>query len=63
MKPYNLHHDAKGRGEKTVNLIKKLTLSEKAMGALTKKIKRVCYLILQVLRVPRNSTALHFCKV
>lgn len=37
-----LHRDSKGRGGKTVTLIKKLVLSEEDMKELAKKIKQVC---------------------
>ena len=37
-----LHRDSKGRGGKTVTLIKKLVLSEEDMRDLAKKIKQVC---------------------
>ena len=37
-----LHRESKGRGGKTVTLVKKLTLSEKDMKALAKKLKRAC---------------------
>ena len=37
-----LHRDSKGRGGKSVTLIKKLVLSEEDMKALAKKIKQDC---------------------
>lgn len=37
-----LHRDSKGRGGKTVTLVKKLILSEEDMKELTKKLKQVC---------------------
>jgi len=37
-----LHRDSKGRGGKTVTLLKKLVLSEEDMKELTKKLKQVC---------------------
>jgi len=37
-----LHRDAKGRGGKTVTLVKKLALSEADMQELAKKLKQVC---------------------
>ena len=37
-----LHRDSKGRGGKTVTLIKKLVLSEGDMMDLVKKLKQVC---------------------
>ncbi|MFH1634716.1 MAG: stress response translation initiation inhibitor YciH [Chloroflexota bacterium] len=37
-----LHRESKGRGGKTVTLVKKLVLSEKDLKALVKKLKRVC---------------------
>jgi translation initiation factor 1 len=37
-----LHRDSKGRGEKTVTLVKKLVLSEEDMKELAKKLKQVC---------------------
>ena len=37
-----LHRDSKGRGGKTVTLIKKLVLSEDDMKELAKKLKQVC---------------------
>ena len=37
-----LHRDSKGRGGKTVTLIKKLVLSEEDMKDLAKKLKQVC---------------------
>jgi translation initiation factor 1 len=37
-----LHRDSKGRGGKTVTLVKKLVLSEEDMIELAKKLKRVC---------------------
>jgi translation initiation factor 1 len=36
-----LHHDSKGRGGKTVTLVKKLVLSEEDMKDLAKKLKQV----------------------
>jgi translation initiation factor 1 len=37
-----LHHDSKGRGGKTVTLVKKLVLAEDDMKDLAKKLKQVC---------------------
>lgn len=37
-----LHRDSKGRGGKTVTLVKKLALSEDDMKELAKKLKQVC---------------------
>lgn len=37
-----LHRDSKGRGGKTVTLVKKLVLSEDDMKDLAKKLKQVC---------------------
>ncbi len=37
-----LHRESKGRGGKTVTLVKKLVLSDKDLKALAKKLKRVC---------------------
>ncbi|MEP6894905.1 MAG: stress response translation initiation inhibitor YciH [Chloroflexota bacterium] len=37
-----LHRDSKGRGGKTVTLVKKLVLSEDDMKELAKKLKQVC---------------------
>ncbi|MEP7136834.1 MAG: stress response translation initiation inhibitor YciH [Chloroflexota bacterium] len=37
-----LHRDSKGRGGKTVTLVKKLVLSEEDMQELAKKLKQVC---------------------
>jgi translation initiation factor 1 len=37
-----LHRDSKGRGGKTVTLVKKLVLSEDDMQELSKKLKQVC---------------------
>jgi len=37
-----LHRDSKGRGGKTVTLVKKLALSEEDMKELAKKLKQVC---------------------
>ena len=37
-----LHRDSKGRGGKTVTLVKKLVLSEADMQELSKKLKQVC---------------------
>lgn len=37
-----LHRESKGRGGKTVTLVKKLVLSEKDLKALAKKLKRAC---------------------
>ena len=37
-----LHRDSKGRGGKTVTLVKKLALSEGDMKELTTKLKQVC---------------------
>lgn len=37
-----LHHDSKGRGGKTVTLIKKLILSEEDMKELAKRLKQIC---------------------
>ena len=37
-----LHRDSKGRGGKTVTLVKKLVLSEDDLKELTKKLKQVC---------------------
>jgi len=37
-----LHHDSKGRGGKTVTLVKKLILSEEALRQLTTHLKQVC---------------------
>ena len=39
--PY-LHRETKGRGGKTVTLVKNLVLSEKDLSALSKKLKRAC---------------------
>lgn len=37
-----LHRDSKGRGGKTVTLVKKLVLSEDDMKDLAKKLKQIC---------------------
>jgi translation initiation factor 1 len=37
-----LHRDSKGRGGKTVTLVKNLVLSEKDLKALAKKLKQSC---------------------
>jgi translation initiation factor 1 len=37
-----LHRESKGRGGKTVTLVKNLVLSEKDSKALAKKLKRTC---------------------
>ena len=37
-----LHRESKGRGGKTVTLVKNLELSEKDLKALAKKLKRAC---------------------
>ena len=37
-----LHRESKGRGGKTVTVVKNLTLSEKDLKALAKKLKRTC---------------------
>jgi translation initiation factor 1 len=37
-----LHRDSKGRGGKTVTLVKKLILSEEDMKDLAKRLKQVC---------------------
>ena len=37
-----LHRESKGRGGKTVTLVKSLVLSKKDMKALAKKLKRAC---------------------
>ena len=37
-----LHRDSKGRGGKTVTLVKKLILNEEDMKELAKKLKQVC---------------------
>ncbi len=37
-----LHRDSKGRGGKTVTLIKKLVLTEEDLKDLAKKLKQVC---------------------
>jgi len=37
-----LHRDSKGRGGKTVTLVKKLALSEEDMKDLAKKLKQIC---------------------
>jgi translation initiation factor 1 len=37
-----LHRDSKGRGGKTVTLVKKLALSENDMKDLSRKLKQVC---------------------
>ena len=37
-----LHRDSRGRGGKTVTLLKKLVLSEDDMKELAKKLKQVC---------------------
>ena len=37
-----LHRDSKGRGGKTVTLVKKLVLSEDDLKELAKKLKQVC---------------------
>lgn len=37
-----LHRDSKGRGGKTVTLVKKLILSEEGMKELATKLKQVC---------------------
>jgi len=37
-----LHRESKGRGGKTVTLVKNLVLSEKDLKALAKKLKRAC---------------------
>jgi translation initiation factor 1 len=37
-----LHRDSKGRGGKTVTLVKKLVLSDDEMKDLAKKLKQVC---------------------
>ena len=38
----HLHRDSKGRGGKTVTLVKKLVLSEDDMKELAKRLKQVC---------------------
>src|SRR5258706_7355922 len=40
--PIYLHRDSKGRGGKTVTMVKKLVLSEEDMKELAKKLKQVC---------------------
>lgn len=37
-----LHRESKGRGGKTVTMVKELVLSESDMKALAKKLKRTC---------------------
>ncbi|MEN8172909.1 MAG: translation initiation factor [Chloroflexota bacterium] len=37
-----LHRESKGRGGKTVSLVKNLTLSDKDLKALAKKLKSAC---------------------
>ena len=37
-----LHRESKGRGGKTVTLVKNLVLSEKDLKALAKKLKKAC---------------------
>lgn len=37
-----LHRDSKGRGGKTVTLIKKMVLSEEDMKDLARKLKQIC---------------------
>lgn len=37
-----LHRDSKGRGGKTVTLVKKLALSEEDLKELAKKLKQIC---------------------
>ncbi len=37
-----LHRESKGRGGKTVTLVKKLVLSEQDLKALAKQLKRAC---------------------
>lgn len=37
-----LHRDSKGRGGKTVSLVKKLVLSEEDLRELAKRLKQVC---------------------
>jgi translation initiation factor 1 len=37
-----LHRDSKGRGGKTVTLIKKLVLTEEDLKELAKKLKQIC---------------------
>ena len=37
-----LHRESKGRGGKTVTLVKNIVLSEKDLKALAKKLKRAC---------------------
>jgi translation initiation factor 1 len=37
-----LHRESKGRGGKTVTIVKNLVLSEKDLKALAKKLKRAC---------------------
>ena len=37
-----LHRESKGRGGKTVSLVKNLVLSEKDLKALAKKLKQAC---------------------
>ena len=37
-----LHHDSKGRGGKTVTLVKKLILSEEDLRQLTTHLKQIC---------------------
>ena len=37
-----LHRETKGRGGKTVTLLKNLVLTEKDLNALAKKLKRAC---------------------
>ncbi|WKZ38164.1 MAG: hypothetical protein QY332_09495 [Anaerolineales bacterium] len=37
-----LHRDSKGRGGKSVTLVKKLVLSEEEMKELAKRLKRIC---------------------
>jgi translation initiation factor 1 len=37
-----LHRDSKGRGGKTVTLVKKLVLSEEDLKELAKKLKQIC---------------------
>ena len=37
-----LHHDSKGRGGKTVTLVKRLVLSEEDMKKLARQLKQAC---------------------
>jgi translation initiation factor 1 len=37
-----LHRDSKGRGGKTVTLVKKLVLSDEDLKELAKKLKQIC---------------------